>query len=156
MYHNRSLESLSVLARLDDRNQEDKFVQEKFRHIEASVSYEKSVKVHGFAQLFKNDGRSTRRRLAIACSVQFFQQLGGINGRFLSPCVHASPGKFGSESCYFWNCLTLSRPRKASFTTQSSYFRIPWASRQEWLVLCLGSSSHGSLSLRSFHGELYA
>ncbi|KAG0141254.1 hypothetical protein CROQUDRAFT_664079 [Cronartium quercuum f. sp. fusiforme G11] len=80
MFHDRTSEALSILARLENKKQEDKIVQEKFRVIEDSVRYEKLVQVDGFADLFRSNSQSTRRRLAIACSVQFFQQLGGING----------------------------------------------------------------------------
>jgi hypothetical protein len=74
---------MEVLLRLEEPNtdSEDPELQAKFKEIEASVLYEKSIQVKGYKELFRNDGSSSRRRLLIACSVQFFQQLGGINGK---------------------------------------------------------------------------
>lgn len=82
MYHDHPSEALDVIARLENKghDKEHEVVQVKYRQIESNVAYEKSVQVKGFREMFRNDGLSTRRRLAIACSVQFFQQLGGING----------------------------------------------------------------------------
>ncbi|CAH7676241.1 general substrate transporter [Phakopsora pachyrhizi] len=81
MFHNRSSEALDIVARLEDKfDTQDIDLQTKFKEIEANVLYEKSIQVKGFKEMFRADGSSTRRRLLIACSVQFFQQLGGING----------------------------------------------------------------------------
>lgn len=81
-FHERSSEALDVLLRLEDRSVhvDDPDFQAKYKEIEATVMYEKSIQVKGYRELFRNDGSSSRRRLLIACSVQFFQQLGGING----------------------------------------------------------------------------
>lgn len=54
-------------------------VEERFNEIADSVAFEKEISVTGWAALFANDRIGSRRRLLIACSVQFFQQLGGIN-----------------------------------------------------------------------------
>ncbi|MBW0487047.1 hypothetical protein O181_026762 [Austropuccinia psidii MF-1] len=82
MFHDRSSEALEVISQLEERSEkvEEDEIQVRFKEIEANVLYEKSVQVKGYKALFRNDGLSTRRRLLIACSVQFFQQLGGING----------------------------------------------------------------------------
>lgn len=82
LYHGHPEKALDVLARLEisASGPEDQIVQSKFKDMVSSVSHEKSIQVKGFRQMFKDDGLSTRRRLLIACSVQFFQQLGGING----------------------------------------------------------------------------
>lgn len=81
MFHDRSSEALVIIARLEDEvDPQEPGLQSKFKEIEANVLYEKSVQVTGFGEMFRADGLSTRRRLLIACSVQFFQQLGGING----------------------------------------------------------------------------
>ncbi|OAV91415.1 hypothetical protein PTTG_05679 [Puccinia triticina 1-1 BBBD Race 1] len=81
-FHDRSAEAMEVLLRLEqpDIDSEDPELQANFKEIEATVSYEKSIQIKGYRELFRNDGSSSRRRLLIACSVQFFQQLGGING----------------------------------------------------------------------------
>jgi len=81
-FHDRSTEAMEVLLRLEEPNTdgEDPDLQAKFKEIEATVLYEKSIQAKGYRELFRNDGSSSRRRLLIACSVQFFQQLGGING----------------------------------------------------------------------------
>ncbi|KAH9812867.1 general substrate transporter [Melampsora americana] len=80
LYHGHSSEALKVVARLEAKPNDDEIVQAKYREMESNVAYEKSVQVSGYREMFRDDGLSTRRRLAIACSVQFFQQLGGING----------------------------------------------------------------------------
>jgi hypothetical protein len=82
-FHDRSSEGMEVLLRLEeaDVDPEDPVLQAKFKEIEATVLYEKSIQVKGYRELFRNDGSSSRKRLLIACSVQFFQQLGGINGQ---------------------------------------------------------------------------
>ncbi|KAI9608554.1 hypothetical protein H4Q26_004737 [Puccinia striiformis f. sp. tritici PST-130] len=81
-FHDRTSEAMEVLLRLEesDVDSQDPELLDKFKEIEANVIYEKSIQVKGYRDLFRNDGSSSRRRLLIACSVQFFQQLGGING----------------------------------------------------------------------------
>lgn len=54
-------------------------VQARYDEIADAVAFEKQVAAPGWSALFKEDRICSRRRLLIACSVQFFQQLGGIN-----------------------------------------------------------------------------
>ena len=90
-FHDRSTEAMEVLLRLEEPNTdgEDPDLQAKFKEIEATVLYEKYIQAKGYRELFRNDGSSSRRRLLIACSVQFFQQLGGINGQLQSTSLIA-------------------------------------------------------------------
>ncbi|KAM0751967.1 general substrate transporter [Meredithblackwellia eburnea MCA 4105] len=78
--HGRDQESLEVVAALLQVPVGDAEAQQRFKEIQDAVAYEKSVSAESWTQLFKQDKLQTRRRLLIACSVQFFQQLGGING----------------------------------------------------------------------------
>lgn len=80
-YHGRMEEARYTVARLLGHadNPEAPIVLERFGEIADSVAYEKEVSVDKWSAIFANDELGSRRRLLIACSVQFFQQLGGIN-----------------------------------------------------------------------------
>lgn len=79
--HDRHEEALLVVSRLQGcaGNPNDPVVQERYREIADGVAFEKSVSADTWGALFVNDRIGSRRRALIACSVQFFQQLGGIN-----------------------------------------------------------------------------
>ena len=79
--HDRHEEALLVVARLQGSasNPNDPVVQERYREIADGVAFEKAVSANSWSALVANDRIGSRRRLLIACSVQFFQQLGGIN-----------------------------------------------------------------------------
>ncbi|KNZ59922.1 hypothetical protein VP01_1641g1 [Puccinia sorghi] len=111
-FHDRSTEAMEVLLRLEEPNTdgEDPDLQAKFKEIEATVLYEKSIQIKGYRELFRNDGSSSRRRLLIACSVQFFQQLGGINGQFQSTSLIAiaHTEQTDTPQCGYYPSLILS------------------------------------------------
>lgn len=77
--HGRNEEALEVLARLQGLDNKDEAVRERYNEIVDAVEFEKHHAAKGWSALFANDRIGSRKRLLIACSVQFFQQLGGIN-----------------------------------------------------------------------------
>jgi hypothetical protein len=77
--HGRHEEALASVAAYRGVDVNDTEAREAYQEIADAVAYENSVMVKGFKALFANDELQSRRRLLIACSVQFFQQLGGIN-----------------------------------------------------------------------------
>ncbi|SCV70569.1 BQ2448_3331 [Microbotryum intermedium] len=77
--HGRDEEALAVVATLKGVDISSAEARESYQEIADAVAYEKSVMVTGWRQMFADDEMGTRRRLLIACSIQFFQQLGGIN-----------------------------------------------------------------------------
>jgi hypothetical protein len=77
--HGRAEEALSVLARLQGKPIDHQDVVIQFQEIQTAVMIETAVGSGSWSDLFKEDKICSRRRLLIACSVQFFQQIGGIN-----------------------------------------------------------------------------
>lgn len=77
--HSREDESLDILRRLNSKKMSDDEILLIHRDIVNAVNYEKSIGTGTWSDLFKSDSLSSRRRFLIACSVQAFQQLGGIN-----------------------------------------------------------------------------
>jgi hypothetical protein len=77
--HNKSAESLSVIARLAGRAEDDPDVQALHSEICTVVEFERSIGSGTWSDLVKSDAIHSRRRFLIACSIQFFQQAGGIN-----------------------------------------------------------------------------
>lgn len=82
--HDRSEEAKDVLARLGKGRYSHEEVEHLYSGIVKSVAIEDSIGATSvtanLGHLFRNDDIGSRRRFLIACSVQFFQQLGGING----------------------------------------------------------------------------
>lgn len=82
--HGRSEEAKEVLTRLNEGRYTEQEVDSIYAGMVKSVAIEDSIGatsvVANLNHLFKNDDIGSRRRFLIACSVQFFQQLGGING----------------------------------------------------------------------------
>ncbi|KAL1597640.1 hypothetical protein SLS59_007338 [Nothophoma quercina] len=77
--HDRPEECLAVLARIkgtDDLN--DLEVQRLHTVITETVAYENSRQA-GWKDIVRKDPIKSRRRFLIACGIQIFQQLGGIN-----------------------------------------------------------------------------
>ena len=50
----------------------------RYEEIADAVAFENSVMTKSWTAMFRSDDIGTRRRVLIACSVQFFQQLGGM------------------------------------------------------------------------------
>lgn len=62
-----------------------KEAQEVFNQIIKVVTIEDQVQAKGIKKLLRKDDIGSRRRLLIACGIQFFQQLGGTNGIICEP-----------------------------------------------------------------------
>ena len=71
--------SLDVIARLAGKPATHQDVVATHQDILSAVGLEKSLNSGKWSALLKEDAIKSRRRLLIACSIQFFQQIGGIN-----------------------------------------------------------------------------
>ncbi|KAF2832636.1 general substrate transporter [Ophiobolus disseminans] len=76
--HDRPDECLHVLARIADTSEDDTDVQRLHTIITETVAFEASRQA-GWKDVFRSDPIKSRRRFLIACGIQMFQQLGGIN-----------------------------------------------------------------------------
>lgn len=86
----RNEEALEVLLRLNKGKMTAKEIQDIHGDIVRTVSIEKSIGAGSWGDLLKNDSIKSRRRLLIACSIQGFQQLGGINALICELSVSSS------------------------------------------------------------------
>lgn len=77
--HNRRDEGLDVLRRLNRKKMDDDTIVAMHADIVNTVEYEASIGAGKWKDLLRNDAISSQRRFLIACSIQAFQQLGGIN-----------------------------------------------------------------------------
>lgn len=77
--HDRPDDCLKVLARIHARPATDYDVQCLHSTIVQTVAYEESIGAGSWKDLLKNDRVKSQKRLLIACGIQAFQQLGGIN-----------------------------------------------------------------------------
>lgn len=77
--HGRTEESLAVLARLQGKSITHTDVLVQHKEIQDIVTLEQECGSGKWKDLLKSDAIKSRRRLLIACSIQFFQQIGGIN-----------------------------------------------------------------------------
>ncbi|KAK4052517.1 hypothetical protein OIO90_004284 [Microbotryomycetes sp. JL221] len=77
--HGRDEEALAVVAALKGVDVNDAEARAAYQEIADAVAFERSIMAKSWTDMFRSDEIKTRRRLLIACSVQFFQQLGGIN-----------------------------------------------------------------------------
>jgi MFS family permease len=75
----RNEEALEVLTRLNKGKMSQEEIQSIHTDIVRTVAIEKSIGAGSWGDLLKNDSIQSRRRFLIACSIQAFQQLGGIN-----------------------------------------------------------------------------
>ncbi|KAG9514771.1 general substrate transporter [Aureobasidium sp. EXF-12298] len=75
----RNEEALEVLTRLNKNRMSHEEIQNIHTDIVRTVAIEKSIGAGTWGDLLKNDSIQSRRRFLIACSIQAFQQLGGIN-----------------------------------------------------------------------------
>jgi hypothetical protein len=75
---NRPDECLRVLARVTDVSENDFDVQRLHTIITETVAFEASRQA-GWKDIVQSDPIKSRRRFLIACGIQMFQQLGGIN-----------------------------------------------------------------------------
>lgn len=77
--HDRADDSLAVLARINSVSTDDPNVRELHNNIVHTVAYEASIGSGSWRDLVRNDAIKSQRRLILACAIQIFQQLGGIN-----------------------------------------------------------------------------
>ncbi|KAK9368191.1 general substrate transporter [Lipomyces kononenkoae] len=77
--HDHYNEALEVLRRLNNGKISDTDVVAIYEDILQTVSIEKALGAGSWKDLLKNDEIQSQRRFFIACGIQMFQQLGGIN-----------------------------------------------------------------------------
>ncbi|GAM43362.1 hypothetical protein TCE0_047f18109 [Talaromyces pinophilus] len=77
--HDRQDEALDVIQRLNHGKLPESDIQAIYEDILRTIAVEKAIGVGSWKDLLKNDKVQTQRRLLIACAIQIFQQLGGIN-----------------------------------------------------------------------------
>ncbi|KAM3413713.1 hypothetical protein BST61_g10404 [Cercospora zeina] len=77
--HQRGEEGLQVIRRLNRGQMSDEAIERSYQEISNVVQYEASIGAGTWGDLLKDDDIQSRRRFLIACAVQIFQQLGGIN-----------------------------------------------------------------------------
>jgi len=78
--HGRRDEAREILHRLHRDHHSDEEMESIYYGIVQAVTIEDQVQRKGLSGLMMEDNIGSRRRFLIACSIQFFQQLGGING----------------------------------------------------------------------------
>lgn len=77
--HNKSAESLNVIARLAGRSEDDPDVHALHSEICTVVEFEPSIGSGSWSDLVESEAIHSPRRFRIACSIQFFHQAGVIN-----------------------------------------------------------------------------
>jgi MFS family permease len=77
--HAPSSQSLSVLTRLHAYHRTSEEISALHTSILQTSAYEKSLGAGSWKDLLRNDDIQSQRRFLIACAIQSFQQLGGIN-----------------------------------------------------------------------------
>jgi len=77
--HHREDEALEVLQRLNRKKMSEEAIVAIAQDIRTVVQFEASLDSGSWKDLLRNDEIQSQRRFLIACSIQAFQQLGGIN-----------------------------------------------------------------------------
>lgn len=77
--HDREEEALEVLKQLKGGRMDEMSIHKLHEEILRTVTLEKAVGAGSWSDLLKNDRIKSQRRFLIACGIQIFQQLGGIN-----------------------------------------------------------------------------
>jgi hypothetical protein len=77
--HGRADEALVVLQNLRTGKDDQAAVRRLHQEIVQTAEMEAAMAVGSWKDLLKSDRIKSRRRLLIACAIQTFQQLGGIN-----------------------------------------------------------------------------
>ncbi|KAM0212469.1 hypothetical protein ACHAPQ_008396 [Fusarium lateritium] len=86
--HDRPDECLKVLARIHGTSVDNLEVRELHSAITQTVAYETSIGSGSWKDLLKEDSIKSRKRLILACAIQSFQQLGGINAIICEPALY--------------------------------------------------------------------
>lgn len=87
--HGRADDALEVLKRLRGGKDDESTIERLHQEIVETVTVESSLGVGSWKDLLKSDRIKSRRRLLIACAIQSFQQLGGINAIICKPSLNA-------------------------------------------------------------------
>jgi sugar porter (SP) family MFS transporter len=77
--HDQPEKALEVLKRLKGNKMDEDSIQQMHEDIVRTVAMEASIGAGSWKDLLKNDRIQSQRRFLIACGIQIFQQLGGIN-----------------------------------------------------------------------------
>jgi MFS family permease len=77
--HDRNEECLTVLRRMHAGKLPEEEIKAQHNLIVRTVALETQAGAGSWMDLFRSDVVHTRRRFFIACAIQIFQQLGGIN-----------------------------------------------------------------------------
>jgi MFS family permease len=77
--HSQPAASLDVLARLHAYHMPQESIHTLHGDILRTCEYEAALGAGSWSDLFRNDAIQSQRRFLIACGIQSFQQLGGIN-----------------------------------------------------------------------------
>jgi Sugar (and other) transporter len=86
--HDQPEKALEVLKQLKDGILDEAAIVQMHNDIVQTVSMEASVGAGSWKDLLKNDQIQSQRRFLIACAIQIFQQLGGINA-IICECASA-------------------------------------------------------------------
>lgn len=96
--HHRGEEGLDVLRRVNKGKMSEAAVLRMHSDITNTVAYEASIGAGTWSDLLKDDDIQSRRRFLIACGIQIFQQLGGINALiYYSSTLFQDSLNFSSE-----------------------------------------------------------
>ncbi|KAA8571442.1 hypothetical protein MFRU_026g00540 [Monilinia fructicola] len=77
--HEKPDDSLEVLTRLHSYHMSESHITSLHTDILHTCEYEASLGAGSWSDLLQNDAIQSQRRFLIACAIQIFQQLGGIN-----------------------------------------------------------------------------
>jgi len=129
--HGRAEESLVILGRLQGKPITHQDVLLQHQEIQDAVAHEVAIGSGSWSDLLKEDKIKSRRRLLIACSIQFFQQVGGINaiifyaGNFFA--LVSDKGSLLAGGLFTWFFI-------ASFIP---WFLIDSVGRRKLLLVCI-------------------
>ncbi|KAI9642756.1 hypothetical protein NHQ30_008488 [Ciborinia camelliae] len=90
--HGKPDESLIILSRLHSHHMSEADIISLHANIIHTCEYEASLGAGSWSDLLKNDAIHSQRRFLIACAIQSFQQLGGINA-----LIYYSPTLFSTS-----------------------------------------------------------
>ena len=91
--HNKLDDSLAVLKRLHNEKMDENAILNLHSYIIQTCHAEQEIGAGKWGDLLRNDNIQSQRRFLIACGIQIFQQLGGINALvYYSPSLFLSIG----------------------------------------------------------------